>query len=291
MSFKNTCSIAKETVSNWSDDKMSSFAAALAYYTIFSLGPLIIICIAIASVFIDRDAFQNQIIDQFGGVIGSHGSQQLQTIIDNSNRPANGFKTTLIGIAVLVFGASGLFGQLQLGLNVVWHVKLKPDQGFIRMIKTRVLSFAMVLVVAFLLLISSVLSIVISAFSDYLATFLPQTTLGAVLCLNFFLSLGIVTVLFAMIFKILPDVHVEWRDVWLGAFVTAVLFALGRIILGVYFSRSDIGGAFGAAGSLILILVWIYYSSQILFLGAEFTKVYAMRNGKKIVPSRYAMFY
>lgn len=292
MNIKEIGNLIKTTFKQWSDDQASSYAAALAYYTIFSLGPLLIICVAVASVFIDKNVFQGQIIHQFGGMIGPGGAEQIRTILENTNKPADDIKTMVIGIVVLVFGASGLFSQLQLGLNAIWHVKLKPDQGIFRVIKTRILSFSMVLVVAFFLLVTSVLSVLISAFSAYLTTFLPESTVKVLLLLDFSLSLGVVTLLFAMIFKILPDVDVHWSNVWLGAFVTAVLFILGKTLLGVYFSKSNIGGPFGAAGSLIIILVWFFYSAQILFLGAEFTKIYTTRKNPKLIkPYKYAMYY
>jgi membrane protein len=262
-------------------------AAALAYYTTFSLAPLLILIIAIAGLIGGREAAQNQTMAQVQDLLGPQGAQFVQSMIENASRPATGISATLIGIVTLIFGALGVFSALQNSLNTIWHVKPKPARGLWdgikRFILDRLLSFAMVLGIGFLLLASLVISAALSAVGGYIGNTWPLADLWLQV-INFLISFLVIMALFAMIFKFLPEVKIAWKDVWLGAAVTSALFSLGKFLIGFYLGRSSVGNTFGGAGSLAILLIWIYYSAQILFFGAEFTQVYANHYGSKIVP-------
>ncbi|MGE5774661.1 MAG: YihY/virulence factor BrkB family protein [Chloroflexota bacterium] len=279
--------LLKETVREWSEDGASRLAAALAYYTTFSLAPLLVLIIAIAGLIGGQEAAQSQTMAQVQDLLGPQGGEFVQSMIENASRPATGVTATIIGVVTLLFGALGVFGELQNSLNTIWEVKPKPAQGLFdslkRFVIDRLLSFTMVLGIGFLLLASLVISAVLSALGNYIGNALPMADLWLQL-INFVISFVVVTALFAMIFKFLPEVDIAWKDVWLGAAVTSLLFSLGKFLIGFYLGRSTVGNTFGAAGSLAILLIWVYYSAQILFFGAEFTQVYANRYGSKIVP-------
>jgi membrane protein len=280
--------LIKETFREWSEDKAVRLAAALAYYTVVALAPLLIIILAIAGLFFGRDAAQGQIVAQINSLVGEQSGEAIQGIIANASQPKSGIIASIFGIAALLFGASGVFGELQEGLNTVWEVQPKPGRGIAGIIKDRFLSLTMVFGVGFLLLVSLVLSAGLSALGEYLKGLLPLPEV-ILQGLNFIISFVVISLLFAMLFKVLPDAKIAWNDVWIGAVITALLFTVGKFLLGLYIGRSSVGSAYGAAGSLIVILIWIYYSSQILFLGAEFTKVYANKYGSLIQPDEDAM--
>lgn len=280
--------LLKETVKEWQEDKASRLAAALAYYTIFSLAPLLIIVIAIAGSIFGEEAARGEIVGQIQGLVGTDGAQVIETAIENADQPFTGSIASLISIAVLLFGASGVFAELQDALNTVWDVQPKPGRAIKGFLRKRVLSFSMVLGIGFLLLVSLVLSAALTALSTYMSHLLPGATFLWQL-LNWFISFGVITLLFAMMYKFLPDVKIAWNDVWIGAIITALLFTLGKSVLGVYLGRGGFATTYGAAGSLVIVLVWVYYSAQILFFGAEFTQVYARRFGSKIVPDENAV--
>jgi membrane protein len=281
-------SVLKETYGDWSEDKASRLAAALAYYTAFSIAPLLLISIAVAGLVFDREAAQGQIFAQLNGLLGSDGASAIQTGIANSNKAGAGTLSAVIGLATLIWSASNLFGQLQEALNTIWEVQPDPHAGLVATVKRRFLSMTMVLGIAFVLLVSLVLSAGLSAVGGLLGNVLPG---GNILwqVVNFVVSFAIVTGLFAAIYKVLPDVTVDWGDVWIGAAVTALLFTIGKMLIGLYLGYASVGSTFGAAGSLLVFLVWVYYSAQILFFGAEFTQVYARRYGSRIVPSEGAI--
>lgn len=281
--------VLKGTMTGWSQDNLARLSAALAYYTVFSLAPILIICIAIAGMVFGSDVAHQNIITQLNNTFGTSTATQIQTMIAGASKPTTNIIATIIGIIVLLFGAAGVFGELQNGLNAIWGVKTNPNHSWYSLIKDRFLSFAMVLGIAFLLLVSMVISTIITALQTYLNNFLPGATFLWWI-INFIISIGVITLLFAMIFKILPDVNTTWRDVWLGAFLTAVLFSLGKFILEIYLAKSNIASAYGTAGSLILILLWVYYSSQILFTGVEFTKVHTLKRGIRVKPTKDAVF-
>jgi len=279
--------LLKETFREWREDGATRLAAALAYYTTFSLAPLLVLIIAIAGLVGGHEAAQNQTMTQVEELLGAEGREFVQGMIQSASRPATGLAATLIGVVTLLFGALGVFGELQNSLNTIWEVKPKPARGFLdgikRFILDRLLSFTMVLGIGFLLLASLVVSAALSALGEYIGNTWPLADLWLQL-INFVISFIVVMLLFAMIFKFLPEVNIAWKDVWLGAAVTSVLFSLGKFLIGFYLGRSEVGNTFGAAGSLAILLIWIYYSAQILFFGAEFTQVYANRYGSKIVP-------
>lgn len=288
MRIKTIISLLRETFTEWNEDKASRLAAALAYYTVFSLAPMLIIAIAIAGAVFGEEAARGEIVTQIQGLVGRDGAKFIETAIEGASKPRAGTIASLISIAVLLFGASGLFAQLQDSLNTIWEVQPKPGRGVIGILRDRFLSFTMVLGVGFLLLVSLVLSAGLSGLVNFLGSLLPG--IGALLQLaNFVLSFAVTTLLFGLIYKVLPDVKIAWSDVWSGAIVTSLLFSIGRFALGLYLGNSSFGSTYGAAGSVVIILVWVYYAAQILFFGAEFTQVYARRYGSRIVPAKNAV--
>lgn len=281
--------LIKKTFKEWSEDKASRLAAALAYYTVFSIPPLLVIAIGIAGLFTDRQVIEDQVINQAGALMGSQGSEAIETILESSEEPGRGeLGPTLISLALLLFGASGVFTQLQDAMNTIWNVKADPDRTILETIKERIFSFTMVLGIGFVLLVSLMLSTLLASFGNFVGGLLSEAEI-LLLIVNFVISFLIFTLLFALIYKVVPDVDIAWRDVWIGAVMTAILFKIGEYALGFYFERSDPTSAFGAAGSVILLLLWVYYSAQILFLGAEFTQVYSTEFGSGIQPERDAV--
>ena len=279
--------LLKATFNEFKDDEAPRLAAALSYYTVFSLPPLMILIALLAGLVWDPQDVQGTLVNRIGGAIGPQGTEQIRSIIENADRPGSGgVLMTVLSILGLIIGATGAFGQLQAALNKAWEVKKDPEKGGLLSIVTkRLLSFGMILVIGFLLLVSLVLSTVLTAAGSAIASFLPATIGEAALrAIDLGLSLFVITLLFMAMYRVLPDAEVAWADVARGAFATALLFVAGKFLLGVYIARSDPGSAFGAAGSLAVILVWIYYSAMIFLFGAEFTQVYADRRGSGIRP-------
>ncbi len=290
MNLKYLINLVKKTFQNWSADKAPRLAAALAYYAVFSLAPLIVIIIAIIGLVFGKQAAQGQIMGQIQGLIGTTGAQAIQSMVAGAQKQSSGIIATIIGIVLLLLAAGGLFGELQDSLNTIWNVKQKPAKGLgqiIAMVKQRFLSFSMILGIGFLLLVSLIISAAVSAIGKIVFSALPGTQI-LMEVLNVVISFIVVTVLFALIYKVLPDVEIKWRDVWLGAAFTSILFVIGKFLIGFYLGRSSYTSAYGAAGSLVIVLLWIYYSAQILFFGAEFTRVYAAQSGTEIVPAKNA---
>ena len=284
---KTAFSLTKDSAKAWSEDKASRLAAALSYYTIFSIAPLLVLAIAVAGLAFGREAASNQLFGEIRGLVGDQGAQAIQAMVQSVNQKGGNILATLVGVFTLLLGASGAFGQLQDALNTIWQVQPKPGQGIMGFLRTRFLSFSMVLVIGFLLMVTLVMSAALSALGHYLADILPMPA-AVMQLINFALSFGVTALLFTLIYKVLPDVTVRWRDVWIGGLVTALLFSIGRYLIGLYLGRGSVSSAYGAAGSLVIILLWIYYSAQILFFGAEFTKVFANRFGSHIKPSPHA---
>lgn len=283
MHLRHWPSLLKAAAKEWSEDKASRHAAALSYYALFSIAPLLIIALAVAGAVFGEEAARGRLTDELGGMLGNEGAQAVQTMIENASKPMEGILSAALGVAALLFGASGAFAQLQDSLDTIWEVRPKPGQGILAMVRKRFLSFGMVLVIAFLLLVSLVVSAGLSALGAWLDGMLPgqEFLMRAVdLAASFAVAAG----LFAAIFRFLPDAKIAWGDVWTGAAVTALLFTLGRYLIGLYLGRGAVGSAFGAAGSLVVVLLWVYYSSQILLFGAEFTQVYSARFGSRVVP-------
>jgi membrane protein len=273
--------MVKEAFKDWNEDNAPRLGAALSYYTIFSIAPLLLISIAVAGLVFGAEAAQGGIVTQIQGLVGRDAAEAIQGMLENARKPGQGILATIFGAVTLIFGAGGAFNELRAALDVIWEIPPRKGGGVLGMIRERLLSFAMVLVVGFLLLVSLVLSAGISAL-EVKGTF-PGS--GVVLqVVNNAVSLAVITVLFALIFKYLPDAHppVAWKDLWTGAFITAALFTLGKYAIGLYLGRSSVASAYGAAGSLVLLLVWVYYSAQILFFGAEVTQVLARRHGSRL---------
>jgi len=289
---KSVFSILKSTIDEFLEDDCPTMAAALAYYTVFSLPPLLVLVIMLAGTVLDPKDFQGRLENQMGALIGSQGTEQIKTMISNADRPGTGGKVaTILGLAALIFGASGAFVQLQAALNQTWEVQPDPASGGWRNFMTkRLLSFGMILALAFILMVSLVISTLVSAFGNAISRFLPDGISSVFLeGMNLTLSLVVLTILFAAIFKFLPDAVISWTDVGIGGFATALLFVVGKLLIGLYLGNSDPVSAYGAAASLAIVFVWVYYSSMILLLGSEFTQVWARQYGTEIQPEPAAV--
>jgi len=288
--FRTAFQLLKQTATEWLDDKAPQLGAALAYYTVFSLAPLVLVLLAIIGVLFRDDpaGAWSKVTEQMGYFLDKSAVQVVTDIAQKASEPGKSTIATVIGIALALFGASGVFGQLQDALNTIWGVKAKPGQGIWGFLRARFVSFAMVGGVCFLLLVSLVVEALLKGFSHYVQAALPGG-LGLAIAVYLLFDFAIVVLLFALIFKFLPDAEVQWRDVWIGAAMTALLFGVGKWALGLYLGSGAAGSAYGAASSLITLLLWIYYSSQILLFGAEFTQVYANQAGRRVQPSKYAV--
>ena len=290
-SFLGTAvSLLKQTANEWMEDKAPQLGAALAYYTVFSLAPLVLLLLAVIGVLFRSDpaGAWTRISAQMSYFLDKSAMDVLQGIAAKAAEPGKGTLATTIGIALAIFGASGVFGQLQDALNTIWGVKAKPGAGMWGFLRARFISFAMVGGVCFLLLVSLVVESLLKGFSHYVQAALPG---GLAIAVSIYLifDFAVVVLLFAMIFKILPDAKIRWGDVWVGSLMTAIFFLIGKWALGLYLGSGTAASAYGAASSLITLLLWIYYSSQILLFGAEFTQVYASHSGAKIVPDDFAV--
>lgn len=289
MQLKDLFPLLKDTFTAFGETKCARLAAALSYYTIFSIAPILIVVISIAALFFDAADARSQIVGQISQVVGPTGAEAIGEILTNANKggQSGNIVATLIGFATILLGATGLFAALQDSLNTIWGVEPKPDNTILITIKTRLLSFVMVLGIGFLLIVSLVASVVVKAASDWLGAMLGGAEWIAPI-LNLVLFFVLITLFFALMFKILPDAQIQWRDVWIGAALTSVLFSVGKSVLSWYLARPGTASAYGSAGALVVLLLWINYASQILFFGAEFTKVYANRFGSKIEPEEHA---
>jgi len=280
--------VVKETGIGWDEDNVTRLAAALAYYTLLSIAPLIILAVAVAGLAFGEAAAREHIAAELSSVVGTGAASAIESIVQNARAPGTGIVSLAVGIVVLLFGASGVFGELQSALNTVWDVAPQPGRGVWGLVKDRFFSFTLVVGVAFLLLVS----LVVSAALTWVGQVFEDTLPGGALVwqvVNFAISLGVVTVLFALMFKKLPDVFIRWRDVWVGAAVTAGLFTLGKFGLGLYLGSAGVSSAYGAAGSIVALVIWVYYSSQVVLVGAEFTEAYARHFGSQIRPDRGAV--
>jgi membrane protein len=280
-------SLLRTTFNDWYEDRAQRMGAALAYYTIFALTPGLVILMALAGILLGPGA-ESQIIEQIRELIGKQGAAAIEATIQSARKETLGPTGTALAMIPLVFGLWGVFGELQDSLNTIWGVTPKPGRRVRDIVRERFLSFAMVIGIGFLLLVSLVLSAWLAAVGAYVGRMLP-TTADALEAVKFVISFIVITGSFALIFKLLPDVKVAWRDVWLGAAVTSLFFTIGKLLIGLYLGRSAVASAYGAAGSLVVIVVWVYYSAQILLFGAEFTKVWTRRRGSGFVPEKTAM--
>ena len=280
--------LIKDTFARWIDDNPFQLGAALAYYTLFSMAPLLLIAIAVAGLVFGREASQNQIIGVIEDLVGGQSARAIQAIIESAGqRPDSGFFATAVGLILLLLGAGGVVGQLQDSLNTIWRVAPKTGRGIMGFLQDRLISYAMVLSVGFLLLVSLIISAVLTAVSGLVGGFLPINVVTAHI-LDIIVSFAFITLLFAVIYKFVPDVRIAWRDVWIGAAVTSLLFAVGKYLIGFYLGHSTVTSIYGAAGSLVTLLLWVYYSSLMFFFGAELTQVYATRYGSRVVSAENA---
>jgi membrane protein len=278
--------LLKTTVSNYIDDNCLSRGAAIAYYTVFSMAPVLVIVIGVAGLFFGEAAAQGAIVGQLSGLMGTQSAEALQTMIKSASRPDAGILATVLGFGTLVITATGVFSEMQSALNAIWSAQ--PTGTTIgRLVRVRLLSLGLVMSLGFLLLVSLVVSAALTALGTWLAAFLPETAF-LLHFINVLISFLLIAVLFAAIYKVLPDKSVMWRDVGIGAVATALLFSVGKIAISLYIGSSQVASSYGAAGALVVILLWIYYSAQIFLLGAEFTKVYAASHGNQKALSREA---
>ncbi len=277
----------KDALAGWWNDDIPHLGAAISYYTIFALAPILIVAIAIAGFAFGADAVRGEIVGQIQGLVGHSGAVAVQAMLEGASNHSSGILATVVGLLTLFLGATGLFLELQTALNLIWRVKPKTDAGVRGMLRQRAVSFGLVIGVGFLLLVSLVVSAALAALDKYFGEAFPgYVVLGQ--ALNVVVSLGVVTLLFAMVYKTLPDVKLQWRDVWAGSVVTAGLFTIGKYLIGLYLGTSTTASSYGAAGSVVVLLLWVFYSSQIVLLGAEFTRAWVQRGGVIPRPEEYA---
>lgn len=287
-SWNDGWTLVKRAVSSWSDDRAPSMGAALSYYTVFSLAPVLVLVISIAGLAFGNDAAEGRIVGELQGLLGAEAAQVIQTMLAKANDRGSGVVSTVVGFVMLLVGATGVLIELQDAINTVWKVAPKPGSGIKGIIRERLLSFGIIVSFGFILLVSLIFSALLAGMGSMMSRFIPGwVVVGYVL--NYAVVLGIMTALIALIYKVLPDVKIAWRDVWFGALATSLLFQLGKFAIGMYVGKASIASPFGAAGSLAVLLVWVYYSSQIILLGAEFTRVSALRRGARIEPSPHAI--
>jgi membrane protein len=292
MFFKNAWTITKDTFSDFFGNRVLKLSAALAYYTIFSLPGLIIIVIWISDFFYGREAIEGTVYKQIAGFVGQDAAIQIQVTIRNATLSSENHFATIVGIVTLVLGATSVFSEIQDSINLIWRLKAKPGKGrgWLKLIVNRLLSFSMIITLGFLLLVSLIINGLMDIFIDHLTRLLPQVQVIIAYILNLIFTFIVTSFLFAIIFKVLPDARIKWKHVRAGAFTTALLFMIGRFVIGYYLGHSKMSSAYGAAGSIIVILLWVYYSAIILYFGAAFTRVYALFRGSHIYPNQYAVW-
>lgn len=278
-----------ETLNEFIDDNAIKLSAALSYYTVFSLPPLLIIIISLCGFFFGADAVRGELFGQINGLVGNDAASQIQETLKNVTLSNSSVFATTIGLIILIIGASGVFAEIQDSINYIWGVKAKPKRGFVKFIKNRLMSFSMVASVGFLLLVGLLVDSLMEILNNRLSSYFPKESIYLFYVLNLILVFIIITILFTVIFKTLPDGKIALRDCIIGASLTAFLFMIGKFAIGAYLGNSKIASIYGAAGSVILILVWVYYSAIILYFGAEFTKVFALTHGQKIIPNQYSV--
>jgi membrane protein len=288
--LKRVFHLIAEAGKAFSDDSAFKLSASLSYYTIFALGPLLIIIMSLAGFFFGRDAVEGRIDEQLNGIVGSSAATQIQDIIKNIQHSHATTAGAIIGTFVLVIGATGVFTEMQGSINFIWSVKAKPKKSWLKYLINRLISFSLVLGLGFLLLVSLIFNALLNLLSDRLIKLIPHYTVTLLQIVNTVVLLLVITGLFAVIFKVLPDAVISWRDALIGSALTAALFLLGKFLIGLYLSNSRLGITFGTAASIVIILSWVYYSAVILYFGAEFTKVYALYAGEGIRPKQTAVF-
>jgi membrane protein len=287
--YKTVFTLLKGSFTGFMNDRGLKLSASLAYYTVFSLGPLLLLIISLAGLFLGKDASQGKIFSELNELIGAEAALQIQEMLKNIALTGKSTMAVIIGSVTLLIGATTVFGEIQDSINLIWKVKAKPKRGWLKLIKDRLLSSSLIVVLGFLLVVSLIANGVLLVLSDRLLAFFPEIAIVLVNLLNLILSYVVIAALFAVIFKVLPDVKIGWKDVRVGAFFTSFLFLVGRYLIGLYIQKTETGVAFGAAGAVIIILVWVYYTAAILYFGAEFTQVYAEHRGTAIAPAEYAV--
>lgn len=264
-------------------------SGSLAYYTVFSMGPLLVVIISLCSIFLAREAVEGEVYNVLRGFVGDDTAMQLQTIIENAAIGEKSLKAVIVGGATLLIGATTVFAEIQDSINSIWGLKAQPKKGWLKMLQNRLLSFSVIVSLGFILLVSLAITGIIEGISGRLQAYFPDVAVVIFYVINLVLSLGISSLIFAVIFKVLPDARIKWSDVFAGAVATGVLFLMGKFGISLYISQTKVGSTYGAAGSLVVLLVWVYYSSVILYIGAEFTKAYAVKYGSEIHPNDYAV--
>lgn len=287
--FKDSFSILKNSVMGFMNEDSLKYSASLAYYTIFSLGPILVLMISLAGIFLGEEAIKGKVFTELNGLVGASAARQIQEVIKNLELSGKSTLALIISIVTLIIGATTVFGDIQNSINKIWHVRAKPKKGWLKLITDRLLSSSLVIGLGFLLVVTLVVNGVILTLTDRLLRYFPDITVFVMDAINFLLSFGITFVLFAVIFKVLPDVNIKWKTVRAGALFTAILFIFGRFGIGLYLQNSDTETTYGAAGSIVLILLWVYYTAAILYFGAVFTREYATYKGVSIEPSEFAV--
>ncbi len=290
LSWKGLWNLLKDTFSSSIDDKIIKLSGALAYFTVFSIGPMLLIIIYFADLFYGREAVEGTIFSQIKDFIGPDAAAQIQEIIRNATLSGKSHIAAMLGFVTLIIGATTVFAEIQDSINSIWNLKPKPKKSWLKLILNRLLSFSIVVALAFLLLVSLIITSLVEALSNRLFHVFPDIAVNVVYAVNLIITFMVTTLLFGIIFKVLPDAKIKWKDVFTGAMVTALLFMLGKFAITFYIGKSNIGSTYGTAGSLVVILLWVYYSSIILYFGAEFTKAYAATYGGHIYPNQYAVW-
>ena len=289
ITLKGMFGVLKDAFKGFGNDKITKLSGSLAYYTVFSLGPLMVVIISLCSIFLGREAVEGKVYQQLSNFVGSDTALQLQQIIKNASISGKGTLAAIIGGITLLIGATTVFGDIQDSINRIWGIKPKPKRGWVKMLQNRFLSFSVIATLGFLLLVSLGISTIIEALMNSFKARYPDVAVIVVYIINLLLTLGITALIFAVVFKVLPDARIRWKDIMAGAITTAILFMLGKFAISFYISKANVGSTFGAAGSLVILLLWVYYSSIILYFGAEFTKSYAVKYGTPIHPNEYAV--
>jgi membrane protein len=287
--LKFTFSLIQESFSSFLEDNALKLSAALSYYTIFSLAPMILVIISIAGIFLGRDAIQGQLFEQIGGLVGKQAAIQLQEIIKNAAVSNKSGTAAAIGIVTLIIGATGVFAEMQDSINYIWEIKSKPRKSWLQYLKNRLLSFSIILTLGFLMIVSLGVNTLVDLLSKSLERYFSEASVVLFFVLNIVIVIVVITALFSVIFKVLPDGHVKWKECIVGAAFTAILFVLGKFGISFYLGKSDLGATYGTSASIVILLTWVYYSSIILYFGAEFTKVYAKSRGLEISPNEHAV--
>ncbi|MEW6468896.1 MAG: YihY/virulence factor BrkB family protein [Bacteroidota bacterium] len=288
--FKNTLFLVRESYREFMNDKVMKLSAALAYYTVFSLPPLLLVTIGLLGLFYGRDAIEGEIFMRLQEYIGGEAALQIQEVLKKSSAHHDNTVATIVGLFTLLLGATGIFGEVQDSINFIWGLKARPRKGWVKLIINRLLSFSMILILGFVLLVSLLLNAALEVFLGQLKTLFSERIVDSLYIINYAVSIVVIATLFACIFKVLPDAKIRWKDVWVGALVTTLLFMIGKTGISYYLQNNTTITAYGAAGSLIVILLWVYYSAIILYFGAEFTQAYIRFRGRRIEPNKYAVW-